>query len=127
ELEFIRTEYVEKRLVFTVPAGVATVSVFAWKNEGPAAFLVDDLSLVPAAGSVPAASPRLVTCQRLMAPAYFYPPTGLWDTMIEQGSALGFIVLNPNNGVHTEHEWRYDAPLAEARAARIKVVGYIET
>jgi hypothetical protein len=66
-------------------------------------------------------------CQKLMAPAYFYPPTGLWDPLIEQGSALGFIILNPDSGVHTKHDWRYDAPLAKARAAGIRVVGYIQT
>jgi hypothetical protein len=66
-------------------------------------------------------------CQQLFSPAYFYPPTGLWGPLVNDGSALSIIILNPNSGVDVKHEWRYDAPLANARAAGIRIFGYIQT
>jgi hypothetical protein len=104
------------------------VAVFAWKKDGPAALLVDDFKLTQQDSPEP--PPSVIPksgCQRLIAPAYFYPPTGLWDPLIEQGTGLGYIVLNPNSGVDVKHEWRYDAPLAKARAAGHQIVGYIQT
>jgi hypothetical protein len=128
ELEFQQPYWVQKTLVFTVPEGVSYLSVFAWKEEGPSALLVDDFYLIqqlqpePTPSVTPAGS-----CQRLLVPAYFYPPTGLWDSMIDQGTGVNIIVLNPNSGVDTKHEWRYDASLAKARAAGKKIIGYIQT
>lgn len=128
-LAFTTSQYTRKSMIFTVPEGVAHVSIYIWKTSGPAALLVDDLYLVRALSAVP--SPTVTTpsvdCQQLIAPAYFYPTTGYWETMISQSSALGIIVLNPNSGVGDKHEWRYDAPLAHARDAGIRVIGYIQT
>jgi hypothetical protein len=127
-IEFIQPYYEQKSMTFTIPNAVAEFSIFAWKPNGPAAFLVDDFYLLQklAPEPVPSVTPTN-NCQQLIAPAYFYPPTGLWDQLIDGGSEVAFIVLNPDSGVDTKHEWRYDAPLAKARAAGIRIVGYIET
>ncbi|MCC6790858.1 MAG: discoidin domain-containing protein, partial [Thermomicrobiales bacterium] len=127
-LEFIQPYYVQKTLRFTIPEGVSYISVYAWKNNGPSTFLVDDFYLIQSLQPEPSPSVTPTTsCQRLLAPSYFYPPTGLWDPLVDQGSGVSFIVLNPNSGVDTKHEWRYDAPLAKARAAGIRIIGYIQT
>jgi hypothetical protein len=129
DIAFTSTTYQKKTLVFTVPQSVAHVTIYVWKESGPAAFLVDDIALVKSLAALP--SPTVTTptlsCQQLIAPAYFYPTTGYWQAMIADSSALGIIVLNPNSGVGAKHEWRYDAPLAQARAAGIRIIGYIQT
>lgn len=128
-LSFIQTQWTNKSLTFTVPQGATSGKIFAWKTSGPAAFLVDDALLVYQVNPTPTPSvtPGAGTCQQLLAPAYFYPTTGQWDLMIDAGSGTGIIVLNPNSGVDVKHEWRYDAPLAAARAKGYRIIGYIQT
>jgi hypothetical protein len=44
-LAFAGTAFARRTLTFAPPADVATVQVYLWKQSGPAAFLVDDLSV----------------------------------------------------------------------------------
>lgn len=128
-LEFTDPAYTQKSLTFTVPASAATVTLFAWKPPGAVSFVVDDLTMVQQVGPAPTPSVTPVTagCQRLIAPAYFYPPTGLWTPLIGQGSAVSIVVLNVNSGPDVYHDASYDAPLADARAAGMRIAGYIAT
>ncbi|MGI8477495.1 MAG: spherulation-specific family 4 protein [Thermomicrobiales bacterium] len=127
-MPFPTTTWVSQKMNFTVPPGIVSIDVFAWKVSGPATFHADDLRLARIVDitreSIP---PAAATCQRLTIPAYFDPETGLWGQATQAGSAVGAIVLNPNSGVGRAREPHYDAPLAQARAAGILVAGYIGT
>jgi hypothetical protein len=128
-LRFTESAYIQQSMTFTVPASASDVAVFAWKRSGAAAFQVDDYYLVQQASPLPAPAvgPATGGCQRLLAPAYFYPPTGLWNPLIDEGSGVAMIILNVDSGVDTQHDWQYDAPLAKARAQGVLVIGYIAT
>ena len=128
-LEFTSMTYTRKTLTFTIPPGVADVTAFAWKNGGPATLLADDFYLVQQVQSnpTPSVTPAANGCQQLVVPAYFYPPTGPWDQLSGTGKAVAIVVLNPNPGVDVKHAWRHDAPLANARANGMWIVGYSQT
>lgn len=65
-------------------------------------------------------------CQSLAVPAYFYPGQ-TWTTARNSAPKLKLMVMNPNSGSGTSANSDYVAAVANARAAGIKVVGYVYT
>ncbi len=65
------------------------------------------------------------SCQQMAIPAYFYP--GAPWTRMTATPGVGVAVMNPDSGPGTARNRDYVAAVASARAAGIKVVGYVHT
>jgi hypothetical protein len=67
-------------------------------------------------------------CQSVAVPAYFYPTSGgLWSTADANTPGVGIMVANVNNGPGTSVNSDYATAIAQAKAAGIKVFGYVYT
>jgi hypothetical protein len=67
-------------------------------------------------------------CQSVAVPAYFYPSAGgLWSTADAATPGVGIMVANVANGPGTALNSDYAAAITQARAAGIKVYGYVYT
>ena len=76
--------------------------------------------------SVAPAAPKV--CQSVAVPAYFYPtPGGLWSTADANTPGVGLMVANAANGPGTAVNSDYSSAINAARAAGIKVFGYVYT
>jgi hypothetical protein len=62
----------------------------------------------------------------MFIPAYFYPGT-LWTQAINAGSKVGVMVMNPFNGPGASQNSSYVTAVNQAKAAGIKVLGYVYT
>lgn len=66
------------------------------------------------------------SCQKLFIPAYFYPGT-LWTQATAAGTKVSLMVMNPYNGPNTSPNANYVTAVNQAKAAGIKVLGYVYT
>ena len=65
-------------------------------------------------------------CQSLAIPAYFYPGS-LWTQATNAAPKVKLMVMNPASGSGTSSDPNYVTAVSQARAAGIKVVGYVYT
>ncbi len=65
-------------------------------------------------------------CQSIAIPAYFYPGA-LWTQARNNAPKIKIMVMNPNSGSGTSSNPDYVTAVSQARAAGIKVVGYVYT
>jgi hypothetical protein len=76
--------------------------------------------------TVAPAAPKV--CQSVAIPAYFYPSAGgLWSSADAAASGVGIMVANVANGPGTAVNSDYAAAIAAARAAGVRVFGYVYT
>jgi hypothetical protein len=67
-------------------------------------------------------------CQSVAVPAYFYPSAGgLWSTADRSAPGLGIMIANVANGPGTAVNSDYASAIAAARAAGVRVFGYVHT
>jgi hypothetical protein len=64
--------------------------------------------------------------QRIAIPSYFYPGAP-WDRLIADAAAVGLAIVNPNSGPGAGRDEAYLSQIARARAAGIRVIGYVHT
>lgn len=88
-------------------------------GSGGQASATATVTVAPAVGKV---------CQSVAIPAYFYPSAGgLWGTADTSVPGVGIMVANVANGPGTAVNSDYAAGIAAARAAGVRVVGYVYT
>jgi Spherulation-specific family 4 len=76
--------------------------------------------------SVAPAAPKV--CQSVSVPAYFYPSAGgLWGSADAAAPGVGIMVANVANGPGTAVNSDYASAIAAARAAGVRVFGYVYT
>jgi len=65
--------------------------------------------------------------QSVAIPAYFYPvfPDPLWTQMQNSTPTVSFAVMNPANGAGPMPDSNYVSQIAAARAAGVKILGYV--
>jgi hypothetical protein len=67
-------------------------------------------------------------CQSVAVPAYFYPSAGgLWNTADSSAPGVGIMIANVANGPGTGVNSDYASAIAAARAAGVRVFGYVHT
>jgi spherulation-specific family 4 protein len=67
-------------------------------------------------------------CQSVAVPAYFYPSAGgLWNTADRSAPGVGIMIANVANGPGTGVNSDYASAIAAARAAGLRVFGYVHT
>lgn len=64
--------------------------------------------------------------QHLVIPAYFYPGP-LWEQATAAAPKVGAMIMNPNSGPGAAPNPDYVAAVNKARAAGIRVLGYVHT
>jgi hypothetical protein len=64
---------------------------------------------------------------RMAVPAYFDPPDPQWQKLIAGAPTVGMIVFNPESGPGSAADARYTEVITQARAAGIKMLGYVAT
>jgi hypothetical protein len=64
--------------------------------------------------------------QKMFIPAYFYPGS-FWTQAKADAPTVGFMVMNPASGPGTSQNSDYVTAVNSARAAGIKVIGYVHT
>ncbi len=69
---------------------------------------------------------KAVLCQKMFIPAYFYPGS-LWTQAISGAPVVDVMIMNPASGPGTSQNPDYVAAVNNARAAGIKVIGYVHT
>ena len=72
------------------------------------------------------ATGHAAVCQRMAIPAYFYPGP-LWDQATAGAPKVGVMIMNPNSGPGASQNPDYVAAVTRAKAAGIKVLGYVHT
>jgi len=84
-----------------------------------------DLSILAAAWG----SSVSTTCQSVAVPAYFYPAgTGNpWPTAVAAAPGVSIMIANPASGPGTSIDPNYTSAIASAKAAGIRVFGYVDT
>ncbi|MFC7244117.1 spherulation-specific family 4 protein [Catellatospora aurea] len=93
-----------------------------------AAVLVTLLTAASAATPVQAAAPPDGIAQQLAVPAYFYPGgdgAALWQQLNTPG--VGIAVANPFSGPGKTRDPNYAAAITAAKAAGVRVLGYVAT
>jgi len=95
------------------------LSSLVWKCALLAALFV---TLV-AAKSPPA---KAVLCQKMFIPAYFYPGS-LWTQATSGAPVVDVMIMNPASGPGTSQNPDYVTAVNNAKAAGIKVIGYVHT
>jgi hypothetical protein len=81
-----------------------------------------------ASASVSVAPAAPTSCQAVAVPAYFYPAAGgPWSTSDANAPGVGLMVANVANGPGTAVNSDYASAINAARAAGIKVFGYVYT
>jgi Spherulation-specific family 4 len=81
----------------------------------------------PPTPPVPISGPTAV-CQKVVIPSYAYPlPTTFWDGGISAANPVQFMIADPANGPGKTKDANYVAVIARAEAARIRVMGYVDT
>lgn len=76
-----------------------------------------------AAKSPPASA---VLCQKMFIPAYFYPGS-LWTQATAGAPIVDVMIMNPASGPGTSQNSDYVTAVNNAKAAGIKVIGYVHT
>lgn len=85
------------------------------------------IALVLVSAMAVAAKPaKAVLCQKMFIPAYFYPGS-LWDQADAGAPIVDVMIMNPASGPGTSIDSNYVAAVGNARAAGIKVIGYVHT
>lgn len=83
--------------------------------------------------TTPASSSRAATatarsCPHLVVPAYFTPQSGPgWQLMAKDGTALRWVIMNPDNGPGGSREAQYAHAVAVAAKAGVHILGYVPT
>jgi hypothetical protein len=81
-----------------------------------------------ASTSVTVAPAVAKVCQSVAVPAYFYPSAGgLWNTADSSAPGVGIMIANVANGPGTGVNSDYASAIAAARAAGVRVFGYVHT
>lgn len=75
---------------------------------------------------VTAPAPRAAACSTTMIPAYFYAGP-LWDEVITSPGGPTTMILNPASGPGTTPDPTYQGTVQRARAAGVRVLGYVHT
>ena len=87
------------------------------------AVLVALFVFLVAAKSPPASA---VLCQKMFIPAYFYPGS-LWTQATAGAPIVDVMIMNPASGPGTSQNSDYVTAVNNAKAAGIKVIGYVHT
>ena len=87
------------------------------------AILVALFVFLVAAKSPPASA---VLCQKMFIPAYFYPGS-LWTQATAGAPIVDVMIMNPASGPGTSQNSDYVTAVNNAKAAGIKVIGYVHT
>ena len=67
-------------------------------------------------------------CPGVIIPAYSYPnPPTFWDNAIAGANSVQFMIADPANGPGKSKDTNYVAVIARAKAAGIRVMGYVDT
>jgi hypothetical protein len=67
-------------------------------------------------------------CLGVIVPAYSYPnPPAFWDNSIAAANPVQFMIADPANGPGKSKDSNYVAVIGRARAAGIRVMGYVDT
>jgi Spherulation-specific family 4 len=67
-------------------------------------------------------------CAGIILPAYSYPnPPAFWDNSIVAADPVRFMIANPANGPGKSRDSLYVGVIGRARAAGIRVMGYVDT
>ncbi len=72
------------------------------------------------------AGAKAVLCQKMLIPAYFYPGS-LWTQATAGAPIVDVMIMNPASGPGTSQNSDYVAAVNNAKAAGIKVIGYVHT
>ncbi len=81
---------------------------------------------VTISGGTPAPIATSACNQQLIIPAYFYPGA-LWDQSINSRTSGEIMIMNPNSGPGASVDQNYVASVLRAKAAGIRVIGYVHT
>jgi hypothetical protein len=95
-------------------------------NNPTAADYAPDLNVAPGFAFSSNGQQAPVTCQRLATPSYFRSDA-LWTQQISQVSQAKVMLLNPINGPGEAVDPQMRDNVARARAAGMKVFGYVST
>lgn len=87
------------------------------------AFLAALFVFLVAAKAPPA---KAVLCQKMFIPAYFYPGS-LWTQAISGAPIVNVMIMNPASGPGSSQNPDYVTVVNNAKAAGIKVIGYVHT
>jgi hypothetical protein len=87
------------------------------------ALLVALAVFLVAAKSPPA---KAVLCQKMLIPAYFYPGS-LWTQATAGAPIVDVMIMNPASGPGASQNSDYVTAVNNAKAAGIKVIGYVHT
>ena len=115
-----------------IPAGVHTISIVAsnlasTRNCGRTV-LVDLVSLYGADAPPPPPPTPIAGCAATIIPAYSYPnPPTFWDNGIAGANPVQIMIADPASGPGRTRDAYYTSVIARARAAGIRVMGYVDT
>lgn len=74
----------------------------------------------------PSAQGAAQTSQKIAIPSYFYPGA-YWTQLISGAPTVGLAIINPSNGPGRKADSNYKQVVQSAKAAGIKVLGYVYT
>ena len=74
----------------------------------------------------PKPSSQAAGCLKMIIPAYFYPGP-LWDQTISKAGAVDIMIVNPSSGPGSTIDTNYTGVINKAKAAGIKIPGYVYT
>ena len=90
--------------------------------------LVDLVSLYGAEAPPPPPPTPIAGCAATIIPAYSYPnPPTFWDGSIAGANPVQIMIANPATGPGTTPDANYTSVIGRARAAGIRVMGYVDT
>jgi hypothetical protein len=115
-----------------VPAGVHTISIVASNIASTRScdryLIVDRVSLYGAEAPPPPPPTPVAGCAATIIPAYSYPnPPTFWDNSIAGANPVQFMIADPASGPGRTRDANYTSVIARARAAGIRVMGYVDT
>jgi hypothetical protein len=115
-----------------IAAGVHAISIVASNiastRNCDRYLLVDLVSLYGAEAPPPPPPTPTAGCTATIIPAYSYPnPPTFWDNAIAGANPVQIMIANPASGPGKTQDANYTSVIARARAAGIRVMGYVDT
>jgi Spherulation-specific family 4/Ca-dependent carbohydrate-binding module xylan-binding len=115
-----------------VPAGTHTVTLTVSNTSQSRncnrSLVVDVVGLYGEDVPPPPPPDPVAGCLGVIVPAYSYPnPPSFWDNSIAAANPVQFMIADPANGPGKSKDSNYVAVIARAKAAGIRVMGYVDT